>query len=89
LTVAGNEAVKRAEYSSLGRVTEFNYGSYLGQAFSGIFPTNHLYNFGKLQGFLQHLTGAQHINKSPAVMQPESSLLFSQKSTSKPAESDP
>jgi hypothetical protein len=52
VTVAGTEAVKRQEYSYLGRVTEFNYGTYLGQGFLGAFPIKNLYNFGKSQDFV-------------------------------------
>jgi hypothetical protein len=47
LTVTGGEAVRRVEYTGLGRVTEFSYGTYLGRAFAGDFPVSRLYNFGK------------------------------------------
>ncbi|XP_033608611.1 alpha-amylase 1 [Cryptotermes secundus] len=50
--VYGGEAVKRGEYTSLGRVTEFNYGTYLGQGFAGDFPISHFYNFGSEWGML-------------------------------------
>jgi hypothetical protein len=45
--VAGSEAITKAEYTALGRVTEFSYGTYLGLGFSGQFPISHFYNFGK------------------------------------------
>ncbi|PNF32627.1 Alpha-amylase 1 [Cryptotermes secundus] len=48
----GGEAVKRGEYTSLGRVTEFNYGTFLGKGFSGNFPISHFYNFGSEWGML-------------------------------------
>jgi hypothetical protein len=49
VTVTGNEAVRREDYSSLGRVTEFNYGAHLGKGFTGGFPISNFRNFGKYQ----------------------------------------
>ncbi|KDR10404.1 alpha-amylase 1-like [Zootermopsis nevadensis] len=48
----GSEAVKSGEYSDLGRVTEFNYGTYLGKGFSGDYPISHFHNFGSDWGML-------------------------------------
>ncbi|MCL4169399.1 UNVERIFIED_CONTAM: hypothetical protein GTU68_056000, partial [Idotea baltica] len=48
----GGEAVTSEEYVSLGRVTEFKYGKYLGEAFRGYHELKWLNNFGEGWGFL-------------------------------------
>ena len=42
----GGEAISSSEYYGLGRVTEFNYGMYVTQAFKGLNQLKYLKNFG-------------------------------------------
>ncbi|MCL4149567.1 UNVERIFIED_CONTAM: hypothetical protein GTU68_041347 [Idotea baltica] len=48
----GGEAVTSEEYVGLGRVTEFKYGKYLGEAFRGYNELKWLNNFGEGWGLL-------------------------------------
>lgn len=47
VTTSGGEAISSAEYVDNGRVTEFRYGKYLGEAFRGYNQLKWLVNFGE------------------------------------------
>jgi len=46
----GGEGIKGSEYFGLGRVTEFKYGSFLGEVFRGYSPLSNLANWGENWG---------------------------------------
>jgi len=48
----GGEAISGEEYTGIGRVTEFRYGKYLGEAFRGYNQLQYLNNFGEGWGML-------------------------------------
>ena len=47
----GGEAVHAGDYFGIGRVTEFKYGKFLGEAFRGRNQLKYLKNFGTLITF--------------------------------------
>lgn len=48
----GGEPITSAEYVGIGRVTEFKYGKFLGEAFRGRNQLKYLKNFGEGWGML-------------------------------------
>lgn len=52
LTHSGGEAITSSEYTGIGRVTEFKYGKFLGEAFRGNNQLKWLSNFGEGWGML-------------------------------------
>jgi alpha-amylase len=49
----GGESITGDEYFGNGRITEFKYGIYLGDAFRGFNELRHLFNWGNFLFFLK------------------------------------
>jgi len=58
----GGEPIKGSDYFSLGRVTEFKYGKFLGEAFRGQNQLKYLNNFGNLNNPRLSYQSSQHFN---------------------------
>lgn len=52
IDMGGNEPINAFQYIGLGRVTNFMFGKYMGEAFRGKFPLSHLKNFGEAWGHM-------------------------------------
>ena len=57
--ITGGEAIQATEYTCFGRVTEFQYGAELGNAFRGNNPIKYLRSFGMVESYYKFPVGVK------------------------------